>query len=177
MSRRSLTGRWTGYYEQRNERRGIEAELFEQGDCLQGIMRDAQTEFETSVYEMAAECGLPPGADEVIVQALRHQFPESVRQPIRALMTLPDESQLQGKIQGRTVLFRKTYQGEAFSGYRVGEARVGVRVTGHAVEYRGALTEDDNQVEGIWWIEANPQRGVKRTEGAFVLRRISSEEE
>jgi hypothetical protein len=166
-----LTGQWEGHYEQRDQRRAMAADLLQEGDRLTGTMRDEQTEFEMTVYEMAAECGLPPGADEQIVGALRKQFPEMGGARIRALTTLPAESSLEGRVRGRTVVFRKTYRGEAFSGYCVGERRVGVSVKGHAVEYRGTLAEGGDVIEGSWWIEADNRRGVRRAEGSFVLRR------
>jgi len=166
-----LTGRWAGHYEQRDQRRAVVADLRQEGDALTGTMRDEQTEFEMTLYEMAAECGLPPGADEQILGALRQQFPERAKERIRALMTLPADSSLEGQVRGRTVAFRKTYRGEAFSGYRVGEERVGVSVKGHAVEYRGTLAEGGDLIEGTWWIEADSRRGLRRAEGSFVLRR------
>src|SRR5688572_9971185 len=91
-SGRVLTGRWAGHYQQRDQCRGVVADLRQDGDRLLGTMSDEQTHFEMTVYEWAAECGLPPGADEQIMGALRKQFPERARSPIRALMTLPAES-------------------------------------------------------------------------------------
>jgi hypothetical protein len=171
---RALTGRWAGHYEQRDQRRDVTAELRQQGTLLQGTMHDSQTRFEMSVYEMAAECGLAPGADEQIVKALREQYPDRPTAPIRALMTLPERSEVEGEVRGSTVSFRKVYRGEAFSGYTVGDARVGVTVRGHSVQYLGHLDADGGQIDGTWWIEADPRKGVtRRTEGMFVLRRLA----
>jgi hypothetical protein len=170
---RALTGRWSGHYVQRDQLRAITAEFRQDGDALEGTMRDEQTSFVMTVYEMAAECGLPPGADEQIVKALRHQYPDRSQVPIKALMTLPGESAVEGEVRGRNITFRKTYRGEAFSGYTVGEQRVGVTVRGHAVQYRGRVDEGGGQIDGTWWIDADPRRGVRRTEGSFVLRRLS----
>lgn len=169
---RALTGRWSGHYVQRDQARGMTAELRQDGGTLEGTMRDEQTSFVMTVYEMAAECRLPPGADEEIVKALRHQYPDRAQAPIRALMTLPAESAVEGEVRGRTVTFRKTYRGEAFSGYTIGEERVGVTVRGHAVQYRGRVDEGGGEIDGTWWIDADPRRGLRRTEGSFVLRRL-----
>ena len=169
---RVLTGRWAGHYVQRDQRRAISAEFLQDGNSLEGTMRDELTSFVMTVYEMAAECGLPPGTDEQIVKALRNQFPERSTSPIKALMTLPNDSSVEGRVRGRSVTFRKTYRGEAFSGYTVGEERVGVTVRGHSVQYRGSVDEGGAQIDGTWWIDADPSRGVQRTEGSFVLTRL-----
>lgn len=170
---RPLTGRWTGHYEQLDQIRHITAELRQHGSHLEGTMRDAETRFEMSVYEMAAACGLPPGADEQIVQTLRHQYPDHPGAPIKALTTLPDRSEVEGEVRGRRVTFRKIYRGEAFSGYTVGEERVGVTLRGHTMQHRGSIDEDGVLIDGNWWIDADPSRGVRRTEGLFILRRLA----
>jgi hypothetical protein len=167
----SLTGRWIGHYSQRDQQRGLEAELSQDGQQLSGSMRDAQTTFEVSVFEMAADGGLPPGADEQIVSALRRQFPDEPNSPIKATSTLPTDSRLEGRVHGRTVEFLKIYQGEAFCGYRVGERQVGTTLAGHSVSYQGQVSPDGNTIEGRWFISADPTRGTRRSEGSFVLRR------
>jgi hypothetical protein len=136
-------------------------------------MRDLQTQFELSVFEMAVEGGLPPGADEKIVSRIRKQFPELPPEPIRAAMSLPSHSALVGHVRGRTVYFLKTYQGEAFSGYRIGNHKIGVTLAGHSVHYKGQLSIDGNRIEGTWWVDAQPEIGVPRCEGQFVLTRAS----
>ena len=42
---------------------------------------------------------------------------------------------------------------------------------GHAVHYEGRLSPDGLEIEGRWWIDADPEYGTRRTEGLFVLRR------
>ena len=167
----TLTGRWAGYYLQRDKRRELKADLTQAGDKFRGAMQDLQTQFELSVFEMAAEGGLPPGADEKIVSRIRRQYPELPAAPIKAAMSLPSGSVLEGHVLGRTVYFLKTYLGEAFSGYRVGQHKVGVNLSGHAVHYKGALSSDGNTIEGNWWVDAQPKLGTQRIEGFFVLTR------
>jgi hypothetical protein len=166
-----LTGHWTGHYFQRDQARAITADLVQTGESLHGRMRDDQTEFEQSVFDTAAEAGLPPGADEQIFERLRRDFPDEPAAPIRAATTLPPTSVLEGTVQGRTVYFLKTYQGETFSGYRVGGRQVGLTLEGHGVHYRGRLSADGTTLEGQWWIDPLPGYGTRRTEGRFLLRR------
>jgi hypothetical protein len=167
----NVTGHWTGHYTQRDQRRAIAAELTQQGAELRGRMRDVETVFERSVFEVAAEGGLPPGADEQIVAHLRRQFPDDPRAPIRAASTVPPDSLLAGSVRGHTVAFLKTYQGEAFTGFQVGGQRVGITVTGHAVYYHGEVSADGETIEGTWWIDPDGHPAGRRTEGTFVLRR------
>jgi hypothetical protein len=167
----SLTGRWSGHDVQRDQERVVWAEFLHQGERLTGSMHDAQSHFELSVFEMAAEKGLPPGADEQIVSALRQQFPDEPNAPIRALSILPADSLIEGKVRGRTVEFLKVYQGEAFSGYRVGNKQVGVTQSRHSVSYRGDISPDGNTIEGRWWITRDPAQGTRPSEGSFLLRR------
>jgi hypothetical protein len=171
-----LTGHWTGHYFQRDQARAIAADLVQTGESLQGRMRDDQTEFEQSVFETAVEAGLPPGADEQIIARLRRQFPDEPAAPIRATSTLPPTSVLAGSVRGRRVYFLKTYQGEAFSGYRVGCRQVGLTIEQHGVHYDGRLSADGTTLEGRWLIEPLPGYGSPRTEGRFLLRRQANPE-
>jgi hypothetical protein len=160
-----------GHYVQHGQHHPIEAELVHNAERLSGTMHDLETDFEMSVFELAAESGLPPGADETIMSSLRRCCPGNANQAIRATMSVPSSSNLEGSLRGRRVQFVKTYQGESFSGFRIGEQRVGCSVAGHAVHYRGELSDDGTRIEGAWWIEARPEEGMRRSEGTFVLRR------
>jgi hypothetical protein len=167
----ALTGRWVGHYVQRGQQRGIAAEFRQSGSLLTGTMRDVQTEFEMSLFEMAAEAGWPPGADEQLGTAMRDQFPESTGESIRWAYSLPADSEIEGQVRDGTVSFLKSYRGESFHGFRVGERRVGETTPGHGVNYQGRLSVDGNTLEGTWWIEAKSEQGTRRTEGMFLLRR------
>jgi hypothetical protein len=166
----NLTGRWTGFYSQHGHERPIRAELVQNGDRLTGTMTDAETECETTVFEMASEAGLPPGADEQIEGKLREAFPEAPRGPIRAAWRLPAESVLVGSVRAGVVQFRKTYQGQSFSGYRIGDQRVGITRPGHRVNYRGEVDAGGTVIEGRWWVEADGS-GVLPGQGGFRLER------
>ena len=110
--------------------------------------------------------------DEQIISRLREQFPDEGGAPISASMTLPPESVLEGTVEGRTVSFVKTYQGDAFSGFQIGSRRVGLSFSGHGVHYRGELSADGQTIEGQWWLEPDPDKGVtRRAEGTFLLRK------
>src|SRR3712207_4037886 len=93
-----LTGRWAGHYWQHGQPRPITADLAHAGGRLTGTMWDGETEFEQSVFEAAAEAGLPPGDDERIVARLRELFPGS-RDPVRSATRLPANSVLEGDVR------------------------------------------------------------------------------
>jgi hypothetical protein len=170
MPSSDLSGRWVGCYRQQGREYPITADFAHAGDHLSGSMRDGHPDRECSVFEAAADAGLPPGADEQIEARLREMVPDRGSGPIRYVSQLPPESILEGRCTGRTVRFRKTYRGTSFGGYRVGEQFVGIRRAGHDVEYEGLLSADGLVIEGRWWIDADPGGGVRRSEGEFRLR-------
>ena len=167
----NLTGTWVGDYSQHSRSSPITAELVQSGDRLTGSMRDGEPDRTSTVFEVAAEAGLPPGADEQIVARLRESFPDAPSSEIRYVTHLPPESALEGRVRGSTVTFLKTYRGDHFSGYKVGDRLVGHRVSGHAVQYSGRLSPDGMEIEGRWWIDPDPESGGIRAEGSFLLRR------
>jgi hypothetical protein len=169
MSKTSLTGQWTGHYVQRDRRHAIAARLVQANECLTGSMCDEDTDSERSVFEVACEAGLPPGADEQIIARLRELFPDAPATPIRYVTHLPKDSILEGWVRGRNVYFKKTYQGTHFGGYKVGDKVVGDENPGHAVHYQGQVSVDGSGIEGKWWID--PVGAAHRTEGTFALRR------
>ena len=82
----NLSGRWAGHYYQHNGPHPISLDIVQDGERLSGSMWDGDTEKEVSVFEAAAEAGLPPGADEQIVAQLGAMFPET--RPIPFAMSL-----------------------------------------------------------------------------------------
>jgi hypothetical protein len=167
----NLSGRWVGDYLQHDRPHPITAELVQVGERLTGFMRDSTTDSESSVFDFAAEAGLPPGADEQIVAHLREAFPDAPADPIHVVMHLPPESTLEGWVKGSTVYFLKTYQGDHFGGFKVGDQIVGQRIEDHAVHYRGKLSPDGLEIDGRWWIDPVAVPGARRSEGYFTLRR------
>jgi hypothetical protein len=166
----NLTGRWIGYYEQEGQRRPIVADLVQEGVALGGSMHDGQSDFDCSLFDLTAKAGLPPGADERIDANLRAMMP-GARGPIRYVIDLPPESRLEGRCAGSTVSFVKTYLGESFQGYKVGEKVLGSREKGHSVHYQGLLSLAGDEIQGTWCIPAGPGHQSRRTEGTFLLRR------
>jgi hypothetical protein len=169
MASIDLTGRWIGHYFQHGQAHPIVADLLQDGERLTGSMRDGQTDHEYSVSEIALEEGLPPGADELIVESLRQVVPDVPSGQIRYISHLPSDAILEGRCLGRIVSFLKTYQGISFGGYRVGDKLIGVEMEGQAVHYEGRLSADGRAIEGRWWIDADPEAGTQRTEGDFEL--------
>ncbi len=168
-----LTGRWAGYYTQHDERRSISAELVQDGEELSGSMSDECTHFEISIPDLVMQEGLPPGADEQIVERIRSAHPEAGDAPIRAESDLPSDSVVRGEVDGKVVQFLKTYQGDHLAGLRIGESWVGAKITGHQVFYRGQVSTDGSEIEGRWRVSAaasGPLQGA-RIEGGFLLKR------
>jgi len=165
-----VSGHWSGFYTQHDHRRTISADLAQAGDRLTGTMNDDCTLIERRVSELALEEGLAPGADEQIVKQLRALVPQAPAGPVLAEVQLPPLSLLDGEVVGRAVQFEKTYQGQTFAGYRIGDFRVGQLGEGHRVHYRGRLNEDGTEIEGRWQMES--ETGLtRRIEGHFWLRR------
>ena len=63
MKDTSLSGQWTGIYFQHDRPHPIALEVVQDGERLTGLMRDGHTDQESSFFQVAAEAGLPPGAD------------------------------------------------------------------------------------------------------------------
>jgi hypothetical protein len=166
-----VTGRWVGHYGQFSQTHAIAADLVQTGARLAGTMADLTPKRERSVFEAAVEAGWPPGADEQIIAQLRELFPDAPRAPIRYLNEMPASSVLAGKVEGRSVSFLKTYEGELRSGYLVGDRFVGETIPRHAVHYEGRLSADSTEIEGKWWIPQDRERNARRLEGDFFLRR------
>ena len=167
----NLTGRWIGHYDQRGKEYPVSADLVQDGVNLAGSMRDGQPDRDCSLFEATVEAGLPPGADEQIDANLRAMIPDAPATAIRSLSHLPPDSQLAGRCEGRLVTFVKSYIGHTFSGFKVGNRIVGMEAEGHAVQYQGKLSSDGLQIEGRWWIDADPKLGTTRNDGYFALRR------
>ncbi len=167
----NLTGRWIGHYEQRGKEYQVSANLIQDGASLSGSMRDSQPDRDCSLFEAAVEAGLPPGADERIDAGLRAMIPDAPAVAIRSLSHLPPNSELAGRFDGRIVSFVKSYLGNSFSGFKVGDKIVGMEIEAHAVRYQGKLSSDGREIEGRWWIDADPGRGNMRSDGFFILRR------
>jgi hypothetical protein len=171
MPSRDLSGVWRGYYTQHGQMRPICAVFEQDGGHLSGRMNDEVTGYELPVSEMCMEEGLPPGTDERIVEQVRELLPGARYEPVMAEVELPADSLLDGEVDGDAVRFLKVYQGRYFTGYRVGSLRVGIFGEGQEVHYRGLLSPEGNEIEGQWLLHGVPEKGMVRTEGAFVLRR------
>ena len=169
---RDLSGHWEGFFTQHGREWPISADLTQSGDYLAGVMRDEELVFETSVAELAMEGGLPPGADEKIVEQVRALLPGSEGLPVRAEVLVPSRADVSGRVAGDAVQFTKTYRGLFFAGYRVGDVRVGYGGEDQEVQYRGRISPDGREIEGRWRLPDSPVRSVIRSEGGFLLRRV-----
>jgi hypothetical protein len=61
--------------------------------------------------------------------------------------------------------------GTHFAGWRIGDRLIGKTDEGHSVDFWGRLSDDGNELEGHWSVEADPKLGRRRHEGGFVLTR------
>src|SRR5260370_39637601 len=106
-----LTGVWAGHYAQRDRSHAIHADLVQTGHLLTGVMRDHDTKVENSLFESAAEAGVPPGADEQIALRLREVYPADRHAPTPRARASPTTSPLLGHGETSTVHFLKASQG------------------------------------------------------------------
>ncbi len=171
-SHENLTGHWRGFYTHHDQRRPIEVEFSQDGPRLTGRMEDACTEFRASLAQLVIKEGLPPGADERIVESIRSSFPDVPEGPIVAEFKLSKQSSVEGQVEGPSIRFLKTYDGPHFTGYRIGEIRLGVLGQDQEVEYLGRLSQDGQEIEGRWHLSDRPHPlWQTRSEGGFYLRR------
>ncbi|MFO0949683.1 MAG: hypothetical protein U0835_00735 [Isosphaeraceae bacterium] len=166
-----VSGGWSGEYLQHGRSSPISAELEQEGEQLSGSMRDGAPDRETSLFQAAAEAGLPPGTDERLTARIREMYPELSDQPITAVSHLPPTSRLEGWVRGDRVYFLKTYEGTSSAGFKVGDRLMVSEQPAHSVHYQGRLSPDGREIDGRWWIDAKPELGHPRLEGLFTLRR------
>jgi hypothetical protein len=167
----NITGRWEGNYSQRGRSQPILADFVQADEHLTGSMRDGVTDQERSVTELTFEAGLPPGADEQIVDRLRRMFPDAPATEIRYVTHLPSDSTLEGWVKGLKVYFLKSYEGTHYGGYQIGDVIVGHHNEAHVVHYGGRINANGQEIEGKWWIDESSEDGRRRNEGSFTLRR------
>src|SRR5262245_29307044 len=103
MAPTHLTGRWRGHYVQRGRQCPISGDLREAEGRLSGFMYDGEPDREYSVSQVAADAGLPAGADEQIEANVRGMVPDDAQGPVRYVTHLPTNSVLQGKRTGQAV--------------------------------------------------------------------------
>jgi len=169
----SLSGEWHGHYTQHDMQKRIVATFTQDGDRIFGHMADADTVTEQSLYDAVAGAGLPPGADEQIAEQIRAAIPNAATGPIKTRSILPEESKLEGTVSGKFVRFTKSYQGETFHSYEIGEKGIGQKFPGHSVEYSGRLSQDRKTISGKWTIyQSEAPRGF--IDGGFELCRVGT---
>ncbi len=85
-----VTGDWVGDYSQHDRRSPIQAVLQQTGQELTGTMTDLRTVSDQSLFEAAAEAGLPPGSDERIDEQVRRLLQATDKEPVRAGLSCPN---------------------------------------------------------------------------------------
>jgi hypothetical protein len=168
-----LSGRWSGHYSQHEHPRPVTLMLAQNGGQLTGTMRDHCRVFVSPVSEIVMVQALPPGTDEQIVKRVRMMCPNSAHLPVQAECIMPEMSSITGAVSGTVVRFLKVTHGEFFSGYRVGNERIGMHRSNQTLSFSGTLNGDGTQIEGHWFMPelVDGIRPVHRTEGSFLLAR------
>jgi hypothetical protein len=154
-----VTGRWVGFYCYRSEHLGlfpIVAEIRRTGHRLTGEMYDQITDISDLL--------------ERIVEAFQNVMKESTRRKLEKVIEqfgketvgvttrLPDTSDLDGRVTGSVVHFRKTYRGSIdWTWSAKGKEIASVKWRRHTVQYSGHIYRDSMCIEGEWIIR---QRGL-----------------
>jgi hypothetical protein len=170
----ALSGRWDGHYTQHDATRKISAEFTHCGPKLLGFMNDSCTIIEGSVGDLVVQQRMPPGSDERIVARIRSMCPGLEKFPVRTLVELPPLSTIAGRVERTRVEFVKTYRGEHFAGYQVGDRRIGLRGIDQEIVYQGVLNAFGTEIHGRWRVASIRKAGSfsHRSVGTFVLRRV-----
>jgi hypothetical protein len=153
-----VTGRWMGFYRYRAEALGnfpIVAELVQRGSRVSGEMYDQITDRSDTLEQLLET----RGPDMCLTKRLRLQgiVDRLGTASITVATTLPDTSDIVGKIHGDEVRFTKTYRGATLysstvAGYERATTTVERVVDGHSVDYAGLLDRELRVISGRWII-------------------------
>lgn len=153
MTTFDLTGDWEGHYLQRGGKHGIAMRVVQRGQSFAGGMRDVDTLL----------------ASHETMRLLDPAHPERERvTTLEVLMSLPEHSTVEGEVEGRVVIFVKSYRGTSTADVRLadGTSRQ-IRTPGHQVRYAGTLDASGNVLSGHWSIPPGQR-------DHFELRRVAA---
>ena len=180
----SLDGAWKGHYINEHGINGnpnftgemasvfpLEATFLSRDGNLTGTMIDLRTREELSIREYRESVrGLLS-----FPQSLLFTLTSWLRPGLRIRQDLAPNSQISGTINGSTVQFTKTYDGESTWTWINENGTTTVASTpSRPVEYQGQLSDDLRTIEGEWSIPTNklPRKAQKFARGAFRLERV-----
>jgi hypothetical protein len=154
MTESDIAGHWSGHYAHRvgpdvGRVFPIAADLECRSGRVTGTMTDEVTEIRRS-YKDAVNAVADRMTDVALSQAyaLIDQSPGATLET-----TLPRESDLRGKWDGRTLAFAKTYRGTYTVSLNLGDRQIMAHSRdGHRVEYRGAYDPPSRTIRGEWII-------------------------
>ena len=150
-----LTGRWQGHYEQNRGRHGISMVVAQRGSSFVGRMRDADTLI--AKHKKLDSPGPGPSGRTTDVEVVH---------------SLPEESHIEGNIEGAAVQFVKRYLGKATSSlWGAGSSSVHQEKSDHRVFYHGDLLEGGNLLRGEWRIPSDSEDEPDLVD-RFELRRV-----
>jgi hypothetical protein len=152
MTTIDLTGDWQGHYVQDKGQHGISMRVVQRGGSFVGRMRDVDT-----LLASRQELRAPTDGAELLGEA-------------DVLSTLPEHSTVEGELDGRVVAFVKSYHGKSTTTVSVNGRTMNFTAPGHAVQYRGTLAADGDEIAGHWTIDAPD--GGKPLRDRFLLRRV-----
>jgi hypothetical protein len=173
-----VTGRWVGFYRYRAEELGnfpIVAEIVQSGRGISGEMYDQITDRSDTLERFLETRG--PELSLMQRQRLHGIVDRLGTSSIIVSTTLPDTSDIEGKIHGDEVRFAKTYRGacvysSTIAGYDRATTRVERVVNGHKVHYAGNLDRQQRVISGRWiiWKKGIISRMLRLKEwGTFEL--------
>lgn len=162
--RLDLTGDWTGHYEQAGSRHGIAMSIVQRGDAIAGKMVDSDTLFLGqwsaqeigSIVEAARRDGVDLGAEDIS----DHSY----------AFSLPEDSTIDGVVDGDTVQWTKTYRGAQSMDLWIGDATLHTEIPDHAVQYRGSVDAGARTIRGTWEIRMSGDGEDAVEQGGFELR-------
>jgi hypothetical protein len=154
-----VTGRWTGLYRYRSESRGnypIVAELRQEGSLISGEMYDQITESSDTLANI-----LEHSAQDISPRerwSAKVAFSPEQAQSIVVSWRLPDTSDIEGRVAGNQVRFKKIYRGlyEHTSAIRGREIGSVIRHA-HTVHYSGQVDHATGCISGQWVVR---RRGI-----------------
>jgi hypothetical protein len=154
MSTHDLSGTWQGHYWQGGGRHAISMQIVQRGQSFVGRMVDSDTVL-ASRETLRTQ---PAGKGDVLAE-------------VEVMSTLPEQSTIEGEIEGRLVQFTKHYQGKSSASVWVADSKTRTyEFPGHRVLYDGALSGDGEEIVGHWQIAAQTPEGAAQRD-RFLLRR------
>lgn len=146
MAGNDLSGEWRGHYHQDGGRHGISMRVVQTGAAFRGVMRDEDTLLMGTVGPEDAE-------------RLRELLSSSAEAPPETVTSLPEESTVEGRIDGDSFHFIKRYRGVQRTSLWLEDGEIQIELDGHCVHYRGRIEQDGHLLRGRWTLALDDAEG------------------